>query len=274
MASSSVRVSPPPSRCCGHRCRGLGQEVGDPRARATGTIDSLAAEGPGLASSHDRRPHQRRPCLGRCWPVITRLRTTALVGGLLVAVLGLAGCATQPGMHDGRSTYSMHDADAAGGAGLVGGSADMMPGGPMASGEQEFLVTMVAHHREAIGAAGQLARSARPELRRFGRHIIRAQAHQVLQMRGWLDRWYSPAPVRDHYRPMMRDLSPLVGDDLDRTFLVDMIRHHMMAVMMSRHLMGSGMVQHRPVARLTDSIAQGQTAEIALMRRWLTEWAL
>src|SRR3954454_20724772 len=160
--------------------------------------------------------------------VITQLRTTALVGGLLVAVLGLAGCATQPGTQHGGSTYSMHDADAMGSAGLVDGSAGMMPGGPMASGEQEFLVTMMAHHREAIVAAGQLARSARPELRRLGRHIIHAQEPQVLQLRGWLDRWYSPTPMRDHYRPMMSDLTSLVGDDLDRTFLVDMIRHHRM----------------------------------------------
>src|SRR4051794_16025575 len=108
----------------------------------------------------------------RRWcPVITGARTTAVVAGLLVAVLALTGCATQPGMHDGRSASSMLAGDAGDGD-LGDGSAGGMPGGPMTSSEHHFLVTMVAHHREAVVAAGQLARSRRPELRGFGRRII------------------------------------------------------------------------------------------------------
>src|SRR4051812_47038954 len=134
-----------------------------------------------------------------------RTRTTAGVASLLVAVLGLAGCANQPRMHDG-------DAGDAWGGGLVDRSAGMMSGRPMASSEHDFLVTMVAHHREAIVAAGQLARSGRPELRAFGRRIIQAQADQVRQMRGWLDRWYWPGPVPGSHHPMMSDLTSLNGD--------------------------------------------------------------
>ena len=37
---------------------------------------------------------------------------------------------------------------------------------------------------------------------------------------------------------MMRDLSGLSGDRLDRTFLEDMIGHHMAAVTMSQRLLG------------------------------------
>ena len=197
------------------------------------------------------------------WPsVSTGRRTAAAVSGLLVAVLGLGGCAIGPGMHDGRHASSAQPED-------LDGTASMMTGRAMATSEHDFLVAMVAHHREAIMAAGQLARSERPELRRFGREVIRAQARQVRQMRRWLDRWYWPAPLTDHYQPMMSDLTPLDGDDLDRTFLDEMTRHHMMAVMMSRHLLRSGMVRHRAVARLAASVAQEQTAEIALMRRWL-----
>src|SRR4051794_29583629 len=188
-------------------------------------------------------------------------RTTAVVASLLVAVLGLAGCANQPGMHDGRSASSMHAGDPgdAWGGGLVDRSAGMMSGRPMASSEHEFLVTMVAHHREAIVAANQLARSGRPELRALGRRIIQTQAHQVRQMRGWLDRWYWPAPVPGSHHPMMSDLTSLNGDDLDGTFLVEMVRHHVMAVKMSRHLMRSATVRHRPVARLAACVAREQT---------------
>src|SRR3954454_2979746 len=98
-------------------------------------------------------------------------RTTAVLASVLVAVLGLAGCANQPRMHDGRSAFSMHAGDTgdAWGGGLVDRSAGMMSGGPMASSEHDFLVTMVPHPPEATDAAGKLARSGRPELRAFGR---------------------------------------------------------------------------------------------------------
>jgi len=199
--------------------------------------------------------------------VIAHKRSTATVVGLLVAVAGFSSCATGPAMHHDRSSPMSYD----GGADLP---STMMTGHAMATSEQDYLVTMVAHHREAIVAAGQLERSGRPELRRLGRRIAHAQAQQVRQMRSWLDRWYWAAPLPAHYQPMMSDLSVLDGDDLDRTFLVEMVHHHMMAVMMSRQLEHAGLVRHRQVGRFATAVALEQAAEIALMRRWLTDWEL
>jgi uncharacterized protein (DUF305 family) len=193
-------------------------------------------------------------------------RTAAVVSGVLVGTIGAAGCAADHDMHVGASMAGMTSG--------VDGPVEAMPGGAMmVRSEADFLATMTAHHREAIVAAGQLARSERPELRALGRRIVQSQARQVRQMRAWLDRWYWPIPTVDHYRPMMSDLSALDGDTLDRTFLVEMIRHHAMAVMMSRRLLASGLVRHAQVARLARSVEQDQTDEIALMRRWLRSWA-
>jgi uncharacterized protein (DUF305 family) len=127
-------------------------------------------------------------------------------------------------------------------------------GQQLASSEHDFLTTMVAHDREAIVAAGQLARSGRPEMRALGHRIVRRQARQVRRLRRWLDRWYWAAPLPDHYQPTMRDLTSLEGDDLDHTVLTELDRHHVVAVTMSRQLLQQGLVRHRQVARLAETI--------------------
>lgn len=138
--------------------------------------------------------------------------------------------------------------------------------------EQEFLVEMVAHHEEAIRAAGELARSDRAEMRDFGARIVAAQSAQVTRMEGWLDEWYADDSSDVDYEPMMRDLSGLSGDRLDRTFLEDMVRHHMAAVMMAQHLLASGLVEHDEVGALARDIRADQSAEIRRMHRWLADW--
>jgi uncharacterized protein (DUF305 family) len=142
----------------------------------------------------------------------------------------------------------------------------------LAASEQEYLAEMVAHHEEAIDMAGELRRSDRATMRDFGQQIIESQSAQVTQMRAWLAEWYPDEPTDVDYEPMMRDLSGLSGDRLDRTFLEDMIGHHMAAVMMSQHLLASRLVEHDQVADLADDIRDEQHAEIFRMRTWLRDW--
>ena len=137
--------------------------------------------------------------------------------------------------------------------------------------EAEYLVEMVAHHEEAVTAAQELARSDRPEMRDLGTSIVESQTAQIELMSGWLDRWHPDAGSAD-YEPMMRDLTGLDGDELDRTFLEDMVGHHMMAVMTSQHLLMAGGDVHPEVADLADAIRDEQHREIVTMTRWLREW--
>ena len=185
-------------------------------------------------------------------------------GVLLLSGPGLVACDV-----DSDETGMMH---ARGGSGTARNHPmpDGAGGSMMRTSEAEYLTTMVAHHLDAIAAARQLSRSPSPAMRRFGRRIVRDQTEQVQQMRLWLARWYPGAPASS-YVPMMSDLSGLNGDELDRTFLVEMVRHHMMAVMTSRHLLRGGGVRHRLVADLAATIVRHQTAEIAWMRRRLIE---
>jgi uncharacterized protein (DUF305 family) len=138
--------------------------------------------------------------------------------------------------------------------------------------EHAFLVEMIAHHEEAIDAAGELARSERPEMRAFGLRIIESQSAQVEQMQAWLDEWYADRSDEVDYDPMMRDLDDLSGDELDETFLTDMIGHHMAAVMMSQQLLMRDLADHAAVDRLAEDIRNEQSREIAMMQRWLRDW--
>ena len=120
---------------------------------------------------------------------------------------------------------------------LTGTGGTMMGGSGL--DEAGYLAEMIPHHQEAVAAATQLARPPRPEMQALGRRITETQNSEIRQMTGWPAGWYPQQP-RPGYRPMMRDLSALSGDDLDRAFLTDMVPHHMSAVMMSRRLLVSG----------------------------------
>ena len=138
--------------------------------------------------------------------------------------------------------------------------------------EADYLSRMVAHHREAVAAAGQLTRSDRPQMRAFGADIVKTQSAQIDQMSAWLDQWYPQEPADRDYQPMMRDLADLSGAALDRAFLRDMTVHHMAAVMMSQQLLAHGLATHSEVAELARTIRDQQHTEILRMQRWLSSW--
>ena len=157
--------------------------------------------------------------------------------------------------------------------GMMGGGAGMgaAMGHATVTSEEQYLTEMVAHHEEAITAAHELARSDRPQMRRLGEAIVAGQSAQVAQMQAWLDEWYPDAQPAD-YDPMMRDLGDLSGDALDRTFLADMVPHHMAAVMMSQQLLVRDLAEHAEVAALAQDIRDAQRVEIMRMVGWSHAW--
>lgn len=142
-----------------------------------------------------------------------------------------------------------------------------------ASSEFEFLSLMIPHHEEAVATAQRvLEHSDRPEMREFAQDIIDVQTAEIEQMETWLRQWYPRQETSLTYVPMMRDLSQLEGDSLDRAFLEDMIMHHMGAVMMSRRLVNHGLVEHQAVRPFAQNIASTQRQEIWQMQTWLQDW--
>ena len=146
-------------------------------------------------------------------------------------------------------------------------------GSAHAASEYAYLAHMVPHHEEAIAAARVLlAGTQRPEMREFAAAIIETQSAEVTRIQGFLAAWYPGRDTTVAYEPMMRDLTGLAGDDLDRAFLEDMIPHHMHAVMASQQLLAQGLAGHDEVASLARTIRDAQHAEIATMRQWLAAW--
>lgn len=139
--------------------------------------------------------------------------------------------------------------------------------------EYEFLVHMIPHHREAVDSAEFLKENTeREEMRDFAEEIIQTQSAEIEDMEGWLQAWY---PDREHevqYEPMMGDYENLSGEALDRTFLEDMIPHHMEAVMMSQQLLMRGLAEHEEMVALAQNIRDTQWEEIHRMEQWLAEW--
>lgn len=222
-------------------------------------------------------------------------RSVALAAAVVAAVVASLGTALAMEVADGDPWDGRHGAmmsERTGpqdGNGMPGGMHGRMPGGAyggmggmggmgsmhgdmQVTSEVDYLAEMVLHHEEAIAAAEELQRSDRPEMREFGEAIVSSQSAQVSQMQGWLDEWYPDRGAAPDYDPMMRDLTDLSGDQLDRVFLQDMIGHHMAAVMMSQRLLMQDLAEHDEVAELAESIRDEQHAEIFQMQEWLQEW--
>jgi len=204
-------------------------------------------------------PDRRAPSTQAAWIVAAAAMVLAVV---LAVVAARAAPDPVPG--------AMHSNS---GPGMVrGGHADMMQSLSMMSADEgDYLVEMLAHHDEAVAAATELSRSDRSEVRELGNAIVTSQTAQMVQMRSWLEQWHEDTGPAA-YEPMMRDLSGLTGDDLDQAFLEDMVMHHWMAVMMSRHVLTGSADLHPEVADLARDIVREQSAEIRQMRRWLADW--
>ncbi|HCX63699.1 MAG TPA: DUF305 domain-containing protein, partial [Eubacteriaceae bacterium] len=91
-------------------------------------------------------------------------------------------------------------------------------------------------------------------------------------MKEWLERWYPDRPHETDYEPMMGDYEGLAGDELDESFLEDMIPHHMEAVRMSQQLIRQDLAEHAEVEDLAVSIRSTQMNEIHQMGAWLNGW--
>jgi len=195
------------------------------------------------------------------------------LGVITLFALALSACG-----HDSRGPMNPAGPGPMGGPG--GSATPGIPMGPMGGGmamtvasEFDYLVQMIPHHVEAIQVATVLqARSPRTEMREFAATIIATQSAEVRQMQAWLAEWYPGRETGVTYRPMMRDISGLTGDVVDRTFLEDMIPHHMMAVMMSQQLINRGLAVHREVNPFAATIRDTQQAEIRMMSLWLRQW--
>lgn len=169
-------------------------------------------------------------------------------------------------MHRMQDGSMMGNADTYTGMGMMGGMGMMM-----VSSEKEFITEMIPHHQEAVDTAREvLARGGTtPEIKTLVQNIVTAQEKEIADMKSWYQAWYGTSyQPSGTYKPMMRDLANLSGQELDRAFLEDMVMHHMGAIMMAHSV--QSYIQHDEVRTLTSAIIKTQSDEIGQMRRMLS----
>jgi uncharacterized protein (DUF305 family) len=202
---------------------------------------------------------------------VAALAVTALTAGVATATVA----SSHPGAGAGMMGNGPMGPGAMGDGPMSGAVMGPMSGmhGSHVDSEFAYLTQMIPHHEEAVAAAEELlARSDRPEMKEFARSIIATQTAQIDEMKADLARWYPGRDTTADYTPMMRDLSQLAGDELDKAFLQDMIPHHGMAVMMSQQLLARDLAEHQEVTDLATTIRDEQRAEITTMMHWLQSW--
>jgi uncharacterized protein (DUF305 family) len=142
-----------------------------------------------------------------------------------------------------------------------------------------FAVQMAAHHDSAVEMA-QLAeqRAQRPEIRRLAREIERTQTVEISRLHTAAVRLGADpdTPAGGMGSGMAgavgagTDLADVpLGEHFDRAFLKAMIPHHRMGVHMARMVQRAG--DDDEIAAMAAEMVRVQTAEIALMQRWLDE---
>lgn len=149
------------------------------------------------------------------------------------------------------------------------------------SPEVTFARNMAAHHDQAVEMAVIMRdRTTDPTLRTLLIDLILTQQNQIGQMNGWLSLWGRPlvsgAPMAGHGAMMgmasqqeVNALGTLPLAEAEVSFLNLMITHHKGGVQMAQTALAQ--TEQPQVARLAQSIIDGQQSEIALMQGMLRE---
>jgi uncharacterized protein (DUF305 family) len=162
-----------------------------------------------------------------------------------------------------------------------------------------FMQGMIGHHAQALAMTALIpSRSSRQDIRMLGQRITVSQKDEIAMMKQWLTDRHQQVPARDtqpagqtmagHSMNMpgmamsdtlmpgmltseqLADLAKTTGDEFDKLFLADMIRHHEGALVMVKSLLGTtGSGQEAEVFRFASEVDTDQRAEIARMNALL-----
>ena len=203
--------------------------------------------------------------------VMKKSRLVALSAAPLASVLLFAGCA---GAGSGSMPSMEH------GEGMPPSASSSLVEAEFNASDSMFAMMMIPHHQQAVEMSDMvLAKSGVDQrVRELAQQIKDAQAPEIELMQSWLEDWGMPhaggMDGMDMGDGMMSDddmaaLEAAEGAEAARLFLEQMITHHEGAIEMAQAEMSQG--RHPDVIALAQTIADAQTAEIALMRALLTQ---
>jgi uncharacterized protein (DUF305 family) len=162
-----------------------------------------------------------------------------------------------------------------------------------------FMQGMIGHHAQALAMTALIpTRSSRQDIRMLGQRITVSQKDEIAMMQQWLRDRHQQVPARDAQpggqtmagnsmnmpgmamsdtlmpgmltSEQLVELAKTTGDQFDKLFLTDMIRHHEGALVMVKSLLGTtGSGQEAEVFRFASEVDSDQRAEIARMNALL-----
>jgi uncharacterized protein (DUF305 family) len=162
-----------------------------------------------------------------------------------------------------------------------------------------FMQGMIGHHAQALAMVALIPnRSSRQDIRMLGQRIEVSQKDEIAMMQQWLRDRHQQVPPRDAQpdgqtmagnsmnmpgmamsdtlmpgmltSDQLAQLGKTTGDEFDKLFLADMIRHHEGALVMVKSLLGTtGSGQEAEVFRFASEVDTDQRAEIARMNALL-----
>jgi uncharacterized protein (DUF305 family) len=185
----------------------------------------------------------------------------------------------QPMNHDGMMNH---------GSGMMDHSMTMDLGPADANYDLRFIDAMIPHHQGAIIMAKEIQqKSKRPEIKKLGDEIIKAQNQEITQMKQWRTTWYPKAGDKpmaydtkmghmmemssDQMQAMMMNMDLGAADaEFDLRFINAMIPHHEAAVVMGKDALQKS--QRPEIKKLAENIIKSQDAEIKQMKQWRQAW--
>jgi uncharacterized protein (DUF305 family) len=162
-----------------------------------------------------------------------------------------------------------------------------------------FMQGMIGHHAQALAMTALIPeRTTRQDIRLLGQRIQVSQKDEIAMMKQWLKDRHQEIPadhaqhdhdamaghsmnmpgmaMSDTLMPgmlttgLMAELARANGDEFDKLFLRDMVRHHEGALVMVASLLGTtGSGQEAEVFRFASEVDSDQRAEIARMNALL-----
>lgn len=161
---------------------------------------------------------------------------------------------------------------------------------PWTAADVRFMTAMIAHHAQAIHAAGLApSRGASRSVATLAERIAAGQRDEIAAMQHWLADRRQPVPEprpgaaggldeSAHHASMpgmltdaqLRALDAARGPAFDRLFLSLMIQHHRGAIAMVKELFATpGAAQDQAIFRFASDVSVDQGTEIARMERML-----
>jgi uncharacterized protein (DUF305 family) len=220
----------------------------------------------------------------------------SIAAALLVAAL--AGCSGAAAPAAGRTgPQPASDGGSSDAAYVARARADSLRN-PYVEADVEFMYNMIGHHAQAITMARMApTHGASAEVQRLAARIINAQNDEIAIMTRWLRDRQKPVPeipanggptmMLMNGEPMqmlmpgmltaeqLKTLDAARGEEFDKLFLMDMIRHHRGAVSMVKDLFGSyGAAQDELVFKFANDVNVDQTTEINRMEKMLASITL